>query len=122
VKVAKNKVAPPFRETEFDILYGISLTGEVIDLGTTSGLVEESGSWLSYNGERIGQGREAARQYIAEHPEALQEIRRRLLEMNAVGAPVAAPESVPSANDQQGSSEGEPRLVRPEKPSRRAVA
>jgi recombination protein RecA len=70
-KVVKNKVAPPFREAEFDILYGegISLEGDLLDLGASNNLVEKSGSWFSYHGERIGQGRDNARQYLREHPD-----------------------------------------------------
>ena len=71
VKVVKNKVAPPFRMAEFDIIYGkgISRAGELIDLGVAAGLVEKSGSWFSYGGERIGQGRENARQFLEDRPE-----------------------------------------------------
>jgi recombination protein RecA len=71
VKVVKNKVAPPFREAEFDILYGegISREGDLLDMGATHNLVEKSGSWFSYRGERIGQGRDNARQYLREHPD-----------------------------------------------------
>ena len=70
VKVVKNKVAPPFRQVEFDILYGegISKTGELLDLGVKANVVEKSGSWFSYNGERIGQGREKARQFLKDNP------------------------------------------------------
>ena len=70
VKVVKNKVAPPFREAEFEIMYGagISRNGEIIDIGVAQGLVEKSGSWYSYNGERIGQGKENARTFLEQHP------------------------------------------------------
>jgi recombination protein RecA len=76
VKVVKNKMAPPFRQTEFEILYGegISREGEIIELGTAHDLIEKSGSWYSYNGERIGQGKDNARTYLKEHPEAAQEL------------------------------------------------
>ncbi|MBD3770291.1 MAG: recombinase RecA [Rhodobacterales bacterium] len=76
VKVVKNKVAPPFRQVEFDILYGegISKTGELIDLGVKAEVVEKSGSWYSYNGERIGQGREKARAFLKENPAIADEI------------------------------------------------
>ncbi|MCV2447333.1 MULTISPECIES: recombinase RecA [Paracoccus] len=72
VKVVKNKVAPPFRQVEFDIMYGegISKVGELIDLGIKAGVVEKSGSWYSYGDERIGQGRENAKQYLRDNPEA----------------------------------------------------
>ena len=72
VKVVKNKVAPPFREAEFDIMFGegISIEGDLLDIGVAQNLVEKSGSWYSYKGERIGQGRENARQFLKDHPDA----------------------------------------------------
>jgi recombination protein RecA len=85
VKVVKNKVAPPFREAEFEIIYGegISHEGEIIDLAVAQNLVEKSGSWYAYNGERIGQGKDNARNYLKDHPDAANEleteIRKRLL-------------------------------------------
>ena len=71
VKVVKNKVAPPFKQVEFDIMYGegISKTGELLDLGVTAGVVEKSGSWFSYDGERIGQGRENAKAFLKQNPD-----------------------------------------------------
>ena len=74
--MVKNKVAPPFKVVEFDILYGegISKEGEVIDLGVLSGVVEKSGSWYSYKGERIGQGRENAKKYLLDNMEISKEI------------------------------------------------
>ena len=71
VKVVKNKVAPPFKQVEFDIMYGegISKTGELLDLGVKAGVVEKSGAWFSYGDERIGQGRENAKQFLRDHPE-----------------------------------------------------
>jgi recombination protein RecA len=71
VKVVKNKVAPPFKQVEFDIMYGegISKVGELLDLGATAGVVEKSGSWYSYNGERIGQGRENAKSFLRQNPD-----------------------------------------------------
>src|SRR5665213_2225771 len=76
VKVVKNKMAPPFKVVEFDIMYGegVSKRGELIDLGMQAGVVEKSGSWFSYDGIRIGQGRENAKQYLKEHPETAQAI------------------------------------------------
>jgi recombination protein RecA len=76
VKVVKNKVAPPFRQAEFDVLFneGISRTGELIDLGTEKGLIEKSGAWYTYKGERIGQGRENARLYLRDHPQVVKEL------------------------------------------------
>ncbi|HEY2033826.1 MAG TPA: recombinase RecA [Rhizomicrobium sp.] len=76
VKVVKNKVAPPFKQVEFDIMYGqgISKTGELLDLGVKANIVEKSGSWFSYDGERIGQGRESAKTFLKEHPETADKI------------------------------------------------
>jgi recombination protein RecA len=76
VKVVKNKVAPPFRESEFDIMYneGISKSGDVLDLAASRDIVEKSGAWYSYNGEKIGQGREAAKNYLKSNPNVLEEI------------------------------------------------
>jgi recombination protein RecA len=89
VKVVKNKVAPPFRETEFEIMYGtgISKEGELIELGVLHNLVEKSGSWYSYKGERIGQGKDNARQFLLQHPEIAadveQQIRAKLIPQKA---------------------------------------
>jgi|TARA_B100000287_G_C20671648_1_gene793599 recombination protein RecA len=76
VKIVKNKLAPPFKTIEFDIMYGegISKTGEILDLAATRGLVEKSGAWYSYNGDRIGQGRENAKNYLRDNPEVAQKI------------------------------------------------
>jgi len=81
VKVVKNKVAPPFKEAEFDIMYGtgISREGDLVDLGAEAEIIEKSGAWYSYDGERIGQGRENAKTFLAEHPETASEIEQRLL-------------------------------------------
>ena len=80
VKVVKNKVAPPFRQVEFDIMYGegISKTGELVDLGVTAGIVEKSGSWYSYDGERIGQGRDNAKAFLKGHPEVAASIEAKI--------------------------------------------
>ena len=93
VKVVKNKVAPPFRQAEFDILYGegISREGEIIELGVNHKLVEKAGAWYAYNGERIGQGKDNAREYLKEHPEMAREIE------NKVRAAVGVAEQAPAA-------------------------
>ena len=80
VKVVKNKVAPPFREAEFDIVYGkgISKEGNILDIGVNLDIVEKSGSWFSYNGERIGQGRENVKNYLRENPEMMKEIEEKI--------------------------------------------
>jgi recombination protein RecA len=80
VKVVKNKVAPPFKQTEFDILYGegISREGEIIELGVLNKIVDKSGAWYAYNGEKIGQGKDNAREYLKEHPEIAREIEAKI--------------------------------------------
>ena len=82
VKVVKNKLAPPFRQVEFDIMYGegISKTGELLDLGVKSGIVEKSGAWFSYDSQRLGQGRENARQFLKDNPEIAAEIEKGVRE------------------------------------------
>src|SRR5439155_5207428 len=81
VKVVKNKLAPPFKEVEFDILYGqgISKEGDLVDLASDSNIVDKSGAWFSFNGERIGQGRENAKQFLVEHPEVYNAIEAKVL-------------------------------------------
>jgi recombination protein RecA len=80
VKVVKNKVAPPFKQVEFDIMYGegISKTGELVDLGVKAGIIEKSGAWFSYNGERIGQGRENTKAFLKEHPKIADQIEKAI--------------------------------------------
>ena len=80
VKVVKNKVAPPFKTVDFDIIYGegISKTGELLDLGVKAGIVEKSGSWYSYKGERLGQGKESAKAFLKANPEKMAEIEKAI--------------------------------------------
>jgi recombination protein RecA len=103
VKVVKNKLAPPFRLCEFDILFGkgISRTGDVLDLGVEAGIIQKSGAWYSYGEERVGQGRDNARTFLEEHPDILAAVERKLLQKHGLieedsqGAPkaeAAAPE------------------------------
>jgi recombination protein RecA len=97
VKVIKNKVAPPFKQAEFDILYGegISREGEIIELGSNLKLVEKAGSWYSYNGEKIGQGKDNAREYLKAHPEVADEIDAKIranLKAVSEAMPTARPE------------------------------
>ncbi len=82
VKVVKNKVAPPFKQVEFDILYGegVSREGEIIDMGVQEGVVDKAGAWYSYNGDRIGQGKDNVRTYLKENPSLAQEIEGRIRE------------------------------------------
>jgi recombination protein RecA len=86
VKVVKNKMAPPFKEVEFDILYGegISKAGDVLDLGVSNEIIEKSGAWFSYKDERIGQGRENARLFLKEHPVVMEEIEKKILEKHGM--------------------------------------
>jgi recombination protein RecA len=88
VKVVKNKIAPPFREAEFDIMYnqGISLAGDVVDLAAARDIIEKSGAWYAYNDAKIGQGREAAKQYLSDNPEILKEIAAKVVEADKVQA------------------------------------
>ena len=80
MKVVKNKVAPPFKQVEFDIMYGegVSKTGELIDLGVKAGIVDKSGAWFSYSGQRIGQGRENSKLFLRENPAVAAEIERAI--------------------------------------------
>src|SRR5438067_9914153 len=105
VKVVKNKVAPPFRECEFDIMYGegISREGDVIDLGVTNKVVEKSGAWFSYKGERLGQGRENAKQTLKDQPLVLEKIRNEV--KKALGLPVPA-EIVEAAEPKKAAAAG----------------
>ena len=106
VKVVKNKMAPPFKEAEFDLLYGtgISRDGEIVDLGSELGVIEKSGAWYSYSGERIGQGREAAKSFLKEHPETANDIMAKVMEKIGIQrrpaeSPAAA--TVPSADKKE---------------------
>jgi recombination protein RecA len=98
VKVVKNKMAPPFKEAEFDILYGmgISLEGELTDIGSDMGIVEKSGAWYSFNGDRIGQGRDSAKEFLKTHPDIAKDIREKILDKAGIKR-AAAPETAPAA-------------------------
>src|SRR3989475_10073489 len=97
VKVVKNKVAPPFREAEFDIIYGegISREGDLIDLGVAQNIVEKSGSWYSYKGERVGQGRENARQFLDDNKDTMVKLEAEV--RKAIGLTSAGPQPAPAA-------------------------
>ena len=99
VKVVKNKVAPPFKQAEFDILYGegISREGEIIELGVANKLVEKAGAWYAYNGEKIGQGKDNAREYLKEHPEIAVEIENKVRAAIGVAPLVAKADSAKTA-------------------------
>ena len=98
VKVVKNKVAPPFRETEFEVRFGegINVIGELVDLGAAHGMIEKAGAWFAFDGERIGQGRERACEWLRQHPEGADKLRQKLFaalkdqrELMPAGAPDA---------------------------------
>jgi recombination protein RecA len=110
VKVVKNKVAPPFKQVEFDIMYGtgISREGEIIDLGVQAGIVEKSGAWYSYEGNRIGQGKDNVRDYLKEHADLAFEIENRVREKlgvvpRAVAVATAGPTDASGATAEQGA-------------------
>src|SRR5690242_7223318 len=112
VKVVKNKMAPPFKEVEFDILYGqgISREGDLVDLSSDANIVEKSGAWFSYNGERIGQGRENAKQFLIDHPEIYNSIEAKVLSHHnsrRIGvdvAPEVPPVVAPASDDKSGKT------------------
>ena len=92
VKVVKNKMAPPFKQAEFDILYGegISREGSLIDLGVNEGFIRKSGSWFTYEGDQLGQGKENARNFLKENPDIADEIEHKIKEKLGVGVPGGA--------------------------------
>ena len=107
VKVIKNKVAPPFREAEFDMIFhgdhiGISWEGDLVDMGVERDIVDKSGAWFSYNGERLGQGRDNAKNYLYEHPEVAAEIQEKILVQLGLAEASAEPEV-----EAEGEAEGE---------------
>ncbi len=122
MKVVKNKMAPPFREVEFDILYGqgISRAGDLVDLATELNLVEKSGAWFSYGGERIGQGRENAKTYMEQHPELMEKLEGMILQKHGImragaasaSASVAAAPAPASTNgtahEEKGATRAQP--------------
>ena len=109
VKVVKNKMAPPFKTIEFDIMYGegISQTGELIDLGVKAGIVEKSGSWYSHGDQRIGQGRENAKQFLVENPEIAESLRLEILQQAGVLSDAAMSDNPPGpATDDDDAQAG----------------
>ena len=98
VKVVKNKIAPPFKEAEFDIIYGkgISKLGDIIDLAANDNIIVKSGSWFSYNGDKIGQGRDNTKQFLAEHPEIAEEIEKKVRDKYVI-----KPEDVGEEEDEE---------------------
>ena len=127
VKVVKNKMAPPFREVEFDILYGqgISRAGDIIDLASDLGIVEKSGAWFSFQGERIGQGRENAKTYLDQHPELMEKLEGMILQKNNIKShgpePVAAAPA-PAASKAAAAATPAPAKNAPEPEQKRPAA
>ena len=97
VKVVKNKVAPPFRKAEFDMLYGegISLEGEIIDQAVKLNIIEKSGSWYSYNGEKIGQGKDNVREFLKSNPETSKDIENQVRDKSSISAEIEIEDAVP---------------------------
>ena len=124
VKVVKNKMAPPFREVEFDIVYGrgISREGDLVDLASEANIIEKSGAWFSYGAERIGQGRENAKQFLVEHPDVYNAIEAKVLahhEVHRIGIDVAPASEPPAAaaataaDDKSGKRPAPPAVAAP---------
>jgi recombination protein RecA len=112
VKVVKNKVAPPFKEVEFDIMYGtgISKEGDIIDLAANEGIVEKSGAWYGFNGERIGQGRENAKDFLKEHPEIARQVEGKVLEKFGIVKPSPVHAVPPPAAEDEQEEKRAPRV------------
>jgi recombination protein RecA len=123
VKVVKNKMAPPFREVEFDILYGqgISRAADVLDLASEAGVIERSGAWFSFQGERIGQGRDNARTYLEQHPQVLDKVEALLLAKHGIqrvaATPTAAEERPAATNNKGAPSSAQPARPVPKGPA-----
>jgi|LNFM01.2.fsa_nt_gb recombination protein RecA len=127
VKVVKNKLAPPFREVEFDITYGegVSRSGMLVDMGVEAAIIEKSGAWLSYRGERIGQGRDNAKQFLTEHPETAARIEAELLAKHGVTLRITEPPPAANAEGAAPPRRAEAAASKPEaadKPERGAKA
>ncbi|MBY0372194.1 recombinase RecA, partial [bacterium] len=107
VKVVKNKLAPPFKQVEFDIIFGegISMEGDVIDLAQSLNILDKSGSWFSFEGEKLGQGRDNTRLFLKEHPEITEKIRSRILAKTAKAPQAAAPVSAPAPGEVEEDSD-----------------
>ena len=106
VKVVKNKVAPPFREAEFDIMFGkgISTEGDLIDLASNVGIIQKSGAWFSYNGEKIGQGRENAKQYLINNPQIREEVDEKVRAHYGIGEHAEGEGTAVTDTDTDGAS------------------
>ncbi len=111
VKIVKNKVAPPFKRCEFDIMFGegISKAGEIVDLGVELGIIQKSGSWFSYNGQKLAQGRDAAKAMILDNPELAEELEVKIMEglKEQAKSPVKKGKGKASSKDKEDASDSE---------------
>ncbi|MCI8511899.1 MAG: recombinase RecA [Lachnospiraceae bacterium] len=119
VKVVKNKIAPPFKEAEFDIMFGkgISKEGDLIDLAVDANIIEKSGSWYAYQGTKIGQGRENAKQYLHQNPAVCEEVENKVRELHGLGAQhLVTPTEPAEAKPKKGKKEPAPEAAEPTEP------
>jgi recombination protein RecA len=123
VKVVKNKMAPPFREVEFDILYGqgISRSGDIVDLAAELNLIEKSGAWYSFQGDRIGQGRENAKTYLEQHPDIMEKLEAMILAKHGIHRAGAKPIGAEDRDDARDAKEPKDKEKDKERPARAAV-
>ena len=107
VKIVKNKVAPPFREAEFDVVYGegISKAGNILDMAVNLDIIEKAGSWFSYDGNRIGQGRENVKKYLQDNPDVLKEVEEKVRENFAKAFEQSLGEELPSGQENDTEEE-----------------
>src|SRR5207245_2050261 len=125
VKVVKNKMSPPFKVAEFDILYGfgISREGSLIDLGVEQGIVRKSGAWYTYEGDQLGQGKENARNFLRDNPDMANEIEKRIKEKLGIGPRLDADANVASsASASSGNGAAPPKSAGPAGPPRTAAS
>ena len=117
VKVVKNKMAPPFAKVEFDLMYGdgISAEGDVLDLAVAANLVDKSGAWFSHNGERIGQGRDQAKQFLREHPEIMKDLREKILTSKGIGQLLLTNEHSEAGEIEESAEEANASIKKPKK-------
>ncbi|MCK6599063.1 MAG: recombinase RecA, partial [Bdellovibrionaceae bacterium] len=124
VKIVKNKMAPPFTKTEFDLMYneGISAEGDVLDLAVTANLVDKSGAWFSYKGERMGQGRDQAKQFLKQNPEVMATLRTQLLSSHGIGKLLLTAESSAPMSEEEEAELEEASKVAQKKDSKKKPA
>ncbi len=123
VKVVKNKIAPPFREVEFDILYGegVSVAGELVDMGVDIGAIQKSGAWYSMDGDRIGQGRDNARDFLLQNPDRMKKLEAKILEANNIARVGEKTPAVDTAADEDAASKSTNGAAKPAARAKRAA-